>query len=573
MKSKVYIFLIILIAVLTACSRRSVPSVTADKAIRNFDKDAFNYYYVEGVKLKLGGNAGEALKFFEECLKLNPQSDGSYYQMAQIVLAGGDVNNAKKFLKQAISIDEKNTWYLLMISGLYYQENKLDSAILYYEKIVKTSTVTDEHRLNLAGLYSEGKRYESAQAVYDEFDRKYGVNSASTVPEINNLIELKRYDDAEVKVRVLLQQEPLNIAYNGMLAEIFKARKDNQKALEVYRTLIENNPENGEVQMALCDFLITEKNYDALFELLPTMLINPNTAKEKKVALVARLLEDDMVLSTHGQKLVLSLMILEAAYKDDDIIPLLRTDYFSKTGQDSEAAGRLEEIVKANRNNYYAWERLLFAYLKLNDFKSLFSRAAECSSLFNRSFVAKLLYAHAAVEMEKFDIALEEVRKAEILAGEDNDMKMQVVTLRADVYYRKKEYANAFAEFDKVLKLNKDDLTVLNNYAYYLAEQNIRLKEAEEMIKRVIDKEGDNTTFLDTYAWVLYKRGKVKEAEKIMSTIVSGGQKPDAEWYEHYGFILKKLKRCDEAVLNWNVALKLDPHKEHLKIEIENCTN
>ena len=48
----------------------------------------------------------------------------------------------------------------------------------------------------------------------------------------------------------------------------------------------------------------------------------------------------------------------------------------------------------------------------------------------------------------------------------------------------------------------------MNNYAYYLAEQNMKLKEAEEMARKVIEKEKDNTTYLDTYGWVLYKRGK-----------------------------------------------------------------
>jgi Tfp pilus assembly protein PilF len=125
--------------------------------------------------------------------------------------------------------------------------------------------------------------------------------------------------------------------------------------------------------------------------------------------------------------------------------------------------------------------------------------------------------------------------------------------------------------FDKAISINKEDLTVLNNYAYYLAEQNVRLKEAEEMAKRVIEMEKDNPTFLDTYAWVLYKRGKLREAAKIMETIVGSGNETDAEWHEHYGYILMKQKKCREAIFNWNIALKLDSAKTHLNKEIENC--
>jgi Tfp pilus assembly protein PilF len=191
--------------------------------------------------------------------------------------------------------------------------------------------------------------------------------------------------------------------------------------------------------------------------------------------------------------------------------------------------------------------------------------------LFNRSVIAKLLYATAANENKNYNVALEELRKANILAGENKELQLQVLSLEADIYYRMKDYSKAFMTFDEAIKNNKNDLTILNNYAYYLAEQNIRLKEAEIMAKKVIDTEKSNNTFLDTYGWVLYKRGKLNEASKVMETIIKSGAKPDAEWFEHYGFILKKKKNCDEAVKNWNVALQLDSRKTHLLKEIENC--
>jgi Tfp pilus assembly protein PilF len=143
--------------------------------------------------------------------------------------------------------------------------------------------------------------------------------------------------------------------------------------------------------------------------------------------------------------------------------------------------------------------------------------------------------------------------------------------MKADTYYRMKDYDQAFGLFEEAMKFKKDDPTVLNNYAYYLAEQNMKLKEAEELSRQVIDKEKDNTTFLDTYAWVLYKRGKVREAAKIMESVITSGNKPDAEWYEHYGYILKKMNKCSKAVESWKEAVQLDKNKTGLLKEIENC--
>lgn len=207
----------------------------------------------------------------------------------------------------------------------------------------------------------------------------------------------------------------------------------------------------------------------------------------------------------------------------------------------------------------------------MKDYEKLMIRGEECATKFNRSFLAKVLYANGALENGKYSIALEELKKAEILAEDNKDYILQVLTMRADVYYRMKDYTKAFEIFEQALKTKSDDVTVMNNYAYYLAEQNMKLKEAEVMAKEVTDKEKGNTTYLDTYGWVLYKRGKLKEAAKIMEDIISSGEKPDAVWYEHYGYILKKQNKCAKAIENWEISLKLDSTKAELNKEIENC--
>jgi Tfp pilus assembly protein PilF len=175
------------------------------------------------------------------------------------------------------------------------------------------------------------------------------------------------------------------------------------------------------------------------------------------------------------------------------------------------------------------------------------------------------------MENENYTVALEELRKSDILAGDNKELKLQVLTMRADIHYRMKNYTEAFKAYDEALKMDNSDLTIMNNYAYYLAEQNMQLKEAEQMAKTVIEKEKDNKTYLDTYAWVLYKRGKTREASKIMEKIINSEEKGDAEYYEHYGYILKKMGKCNDAIKSWEAALLLDGTKTNLKKEIENC--
>jgi Tfp pilus assembly protein PilF len=356
-----------------------------------------------------------------------------------------------------------------------------------------------------------------------------------------------------------------------LLAEIYQGLGENDKAMEVYSKLIERNPENSSVQLSLCDFLLNSKQYEDLFILLNTISLNENISREDKISLFARILESEDVISNKENNLLRSVLVLEASYPSDDIIPLLRVDLLIRINRISDAGKRLEEIVRKNPDNYYAWEKLLLVYLQERDFPMLEKRGEEAAKLFNRSFIAKILYANGAMENMNYKVALEELRKATILASDDKEMNIQILTIKADIYYRMKDFGMAFETFEEAMKISSEDLTIINNYAYYLAEQNIRLKEAEAMAEKVIEKERSNVSFLDTYGWILYKRGKVKAAGKIMEEIISGNEQPGAEIFEHYGYILKKQNKCEKAIENWEIAMKLDTTKNNLIIEIENC--
>ena len=153
---KYYIFFVALsVLSMYSCNKSLVPAVISGKSKENFDAAAFNYVYVEAIKQKLMGNNGDALKYLEQCIKINPESDAAYYQMAQIVIAKGDLKDGKRYATKALSIDDHNLWYLTLLAGLYYQEKNIDSAIIFYEKAVKFFPGRGSLQLTLGNLYSE----------------------------------------------------------------------------------------------------------------------------------------------------------------------------------------------------------------------------------------------------------------------------------------------------------------------------------------------------------------------------------------------------------------------------------
>lgn len=564
--------LILIIFSLQGCTKRLIPGVLNQRDESSYDSTAFYYVYIEALKQKFLGNEGDALKYLEQCIRINPSSDAAYYEIAKIAFQKKDLANAKMFALKSVKLNEKNVWYLTLLGSIYYQQRLLDSAIIYYGKAVKYFPEKENLKLTLGNFYAEKGDYSKANEIFNYFENQYGVNESTTLFLIKNLINSGDLKGAEEKIKLLLQKDPEEILYNGILAEIYRAEGEKEKAAEIYRSLMERDSGNPQTLLSLADFLITEKEYDELFKLLDIIVLNTYITREDKISLLNRLIENDEIIKSGGEKLEMIILVMEATYKNDDIIYILRPELYQRQQNIDEAIDRLEDLIEINSENYYAWEKLLILYSEKRDYNNLFIKGNECATKFNMSFLAKILYASAALEKNELEIAQEELRKAKILAGDNKEMIVQVLTMEADLFYRKKEFTKSYEIFKEALKYSPEDMVILNNYAYYLAEQGEDLKEAERMARIVIEKEKNNGTYMDTYAWILYKRGKIKEAARIMEAIIKNGKNDDAEWCEHYGFIMKAMNQCDKAVEYWKQAQSLDNRKDYLSKEIKNCT-
>jgi tetratricopeptide (TPR) repeat protein len=182
------VLLVLFLMCFYSCGKKMIPALVIGKQGKNYDVAAFNYVYVEAIKQKLMGNGGDALKYLEQCVKINPESDAAYYQMAQIVVDNGDIKNGKHYANKALSIDQENIWYLMMMAGIYYQERNLDSAIIYYEKAVRYFPDKEKLQINLGNLYSENSNFEKAKIIFDSLEEKFGIKETTTVSAIKSLM-------------------------------------------------------------------------------------------------------------------------------------------------------------------------------------------------------------------------------------------------------------------------------------------------------------------------------------------------------------------------------------------------
>ena len=390
------------------------------------------------------------------------------------------------------------------------------------------------------------------------------------VPLVNVYREQGRTDEAEKLLIEIINIEPDNLNYRGLLAEFYRSTGENNKAIEIYRSLFEEDPGNALLQLSYLDFILSERKYNEVCAFLNTLLINDKVNFDDKLRLFGRILNDTTLVREKSNDLVLSALVFKADNNNKPAAILAIVELYDIIGKKQEAINLLEEYLTNDQGNYFIWERLLFLYNDIQNTDKLYSTAKKASSLFNMIPAPKLMLAFAATDRGEYELALKQLNNVRILVNEQEEYMVQILSLEADIYYRQGQWELAFQKFDKALEYNSSDPLILNNYAYFMAEQNYDLKRSRELIEKCL-KIDSNPTYLDTYAWVLYKQGKARKAEDVMDALIEAGDVNDPELWEHIGFIKSSRKKCDEAILAWGKALDLDGTKKYLKEEIEKC--
>lgn len=125
-----------------------------------------------------------------------------------------------------------------------------------------------------------------------------------------------------------------------------------------------------------------------------------------------------------------------------------------------------------------------------------------------------------------------------------------------DAYNEAKRFSDSDKAYDKALALEPDNAGTLNNFAYYLSVRNEQLEKAERMSKRSLEITPAAATYMDTYAWVLFRAGKFPEARVWIEKALASGE-PDGVVVEHYGDILFELGDADGALEQWRKAKTL----------------
>jgi tetratricopeptide (TPR) repeat protein len=566
----IVIFILILLTAAGCTSKMAV--VPSGREMQRGADSRYDYILAEALRQKYVGDVNEAATLFGKCIELDRDRAVPYFELAQMYSSAGIGDKAMMYASRAARLEPSNYWYQMAGGSLFTQYNIKDSALVYFARALKADPSAVEVNGILAGLYAERGDMVRADSLLRRLDSEGGLTEEMALMMISGLMVRDQFREAAERTLRLIQQHPGETRYQALLADIYFEDDRKEKSDSIYREIIEKNPDDIESQLLYMMNLVFRKEYGGISAFLNNIFESEVVDRNRKVSVAGRLATDTLYVRDNWESLAKALLILESEYPDDEEIMSIRPTMLEVADRRDEAILRYEQLIATGGPGFYFKEKLLILYTEKKEYRKVFDLAASYSRENNRSILGKIYYAMAAMELKEYQVADAELKKAMILAGNDNEIKVQVMSMLGDLKYRMKDYEASYKHYEEALVLSPDDPLLLNNYAYFLAEGERDLRKALKMAERVMMLDGGNPTYIDTYAWVLYKLGKYREAQREMIRIMDKGDEQDPELLEHMGFIKMKLGRCSEAVEFWRKALEGDKSKGYLEEEIRKCT-
>lgn len=520
--------------------------------------DYFNLF-TEATKQALTQNLKTAVELYGGCIERYPEKAAPYYQVSNIYLSVKDLEKAKVYAVKAVELDSLNLWYLLHLGNLYQYENDIDSVIPIYERIVSISS-NPEYKYNLAVFYSNRGRFEESMQLLTELDKEYDGIREIIVMRHRNYAANNERDSAVYELEKLVKLFPDQFENYGLLAEYLSEINRYKYAGEIYRELLEIEPNNGLANISYGDYFLKQGLKDSALVYYKRGFKSREINIEDKIGILFNYIYDPQAIVSDSTFIEELLFVLKETH-DDSRPYALSAEYYVKRKNFEKALNELEIAIDRGATAYIIWEQYIMIanYLeKNNKVKEVYKKAL---NEFPNEIKLHLYCAYSLYQLGDYKESIEVCNEAVIIKEAEKSDKIQVMNQMADSYRALEEFEVSDSIFEAILEIDPENLLVRNNYSYYLSLRNKDLERAEELSRLTINLEPNNSTYLDTYGWILYKMGNYKEALKYLELAIKNGAYTNGEVLEHYGDAALKLERCSEAIEAWNEALKYDESK------------
>ena len=532
----------------------------------------YDYFFLEAMRMKGKNEYDAAFGLLQHCLDINPTASSALYEISQYYMFLRQVPQGQVALEQAVAFAPDNYWYSQGLVSLYQQQNELDKAAALLEKMVTRFPSKQDPLFSLLDIYSRQEKYNDVISTLNRLEKRLGKNEQLSMEKFRIYLQMKDDKKAFQEIESLVQEYPMDMRYQVILGDVYLQNGKKQEAYDAYQKVLAVEPDNPMALFSMASYYEQTGQKELYQQQLDTLLLNKKVTSDTKISVMRQVIAENEQSSAKDSTQVIALFDrMMKQDMDDPQIPMLYSQYLLSKNMEQEAVPVLEQVVDLDPTNKAARLMLVSAAVKKEDYKQIIK---VCEPGIEATPDALELYYYLAIayhQAEQGDSVLSVCNRA--LEHITPDTRKEVVSdfysIMGDIYHTKKQMTEAYAAYDSALVYNPSNIGALNNYAYYLSVERRDLDKAEEMSYKTVKAEPNNSTYLDTYAWILFEKGNYAEARiYIDNAMKNDGEKSDVI-VEHCGDIYFMTGDVEGALNYWKKALEMGSESKMLKQKIE----
>lgn len=546
-------------------------SQSSAKVLSDEDQRKFDYFFYESLREKMLGNYEKSAVYLTECLKIDPTSSACMYELANLFIQQNQFRKAQGLLESSLKYDAYNQWIKSLLGEVYQQNEEYDKAITLYKDLAKNTVNNEEYLYYLSQLYIQKKNYKDALKMLDEIERKIGTVESIMLDKQKIYLQMGDNKGAVNELEKLIKKYPGELKYKSYLGDTYVIINNTKQAEATYLEILEADSTYASVYFSLSNLYLIKQD-STLFRSyfikgIESRFVNIDFKLQKLVPFILESKKKDSFFSADTWIYIYNTLL--SLNPDDQRVYYFYGNYLKQIGEQEQALKLLKQGITYDFNNEQYWNDLLFLEVSNNQIDWLLADSEEALKYFPENGVFYLLHASGLMQKQLDNEAILCLKKGIVYTEDNKALKGQFYALLGDSYYSLQGKDSAFYFYEEALKLNDRNLGVLNNYSYYLSLESKDLEKAEKMSSKTVEIEPGNATYLDTYAWILFKRQHFLEAKFIIERAIDNGGDSNDVIVEHYGDILFFNNDLEGAINQWNRAIELGSKSEVLKKKLE----
>lgn len=566
-----YIFLVlVLLAILPVqAADKKTDTPLKENRLSEADKRKFDYFFYEGLNLKTAGKFDAAYDAFNHCLAIDSTASAVLYELSSFYAQLNRPEKSVEMLRRAVANSSDNFTYRLALASMSRNLGMYGEAAEEYEKLVKDFPGKPELNYYLADALTQEGEVGQAIDAYDALEQSIGMNEALSMQKYKLYNQLEQSGKAFQEIEKLADKFPMEARYQIILGDLHLEKNDTVKALNYYKKAHVIDPANPYYVVSMANYYEAVGDKDAAETQIRSALTNEKLDVETKVGILSRyILKLQQTQKGTESANALFQTLLEQHPEDTDLKQMYGGLLVAQ-GKTDEARFQFQLITEMEPENVGAWQQLLQLALKSEDIAEVVRICTRCQELFPDAPEYYFYLGIGYYQQEKYQEALNTYYAGlNIIPAENMGLKSDFYGQIGDIYYQIKQMDQAYKAYDEALKYNDKNVVVLNNYAYFLSLEKKDLKKAERMSAQAVKLEPENSTYLDTYAWIFFVQGNYTLAKMYIESAIDKDTTRSPELVDHYGDILFMTGEKEKALEQWKKAKELGKESKILDRKI-----